>query len=89
MKAPAIVEIIRNAHPKIAAYLGTEIGHRIQFIESQIMVGVLLKLRAIKVVALPIHDALLVPASNADQARTVMLSEFKRHTGIEGRVTRY
>ncbi|PJE28538.1 hypothetical protein, partial [Pseudooceanicola marinus] len=36
------------------------------------------------IVALPIHDAVLVPASAAAKAMAVMLEVFKKRTGQEG-----
>lgn len=47
----------------------------------------MLRLKDMNIIALPIHDALIVPSSSQDQVREVMLSTFKEHTGIEGLVT--
>lgn len=75
------------AHPEIADKFFTGIGHRCQYRESQIMVEVLRILNANGITALPIHDAILVPASASTLAQRVMLYTFKRLTGIDGEVT--
>ncbi|TIU44812.1 MAG: hypothetical protein E5W30_19400, partial [Mesorhizobium sp.] len=64
------------------------IGHDAQFIESQIMVELLLIMKAKGIIALPIHDALMVPWSAAATAKDAMLSVFQRMTGVKGIVTR-
>ena len=87
-KAIDVDRAIRKAHPAIADLLGTEIGHYGQFLESQIMVGILLALKDESVTGLPVHDAVLVPASRADRATEVMLLIFRQHTGVEGSVSR-
>ncbi|WFS00895.1 hypothetical protein [Rhizobium tumorigenes] len=81
-----ITDAIEFHHADIADqfYLGT--GHRIQFQESQIMVDVLLRVKRIGIVALPIHDAILVPASRVEIARQAMLEVFKDHVGLDGQV---
>lgn len=78
---------IEAAHPSISSKFYTGIGHDTQFIESEILVDTLLQLKKMNIVALPIHDALIVPLSSQDQVREVMLSTFKHHTGIDGLVT--
>ncbi len=51
------------------------------------MVDILLRLKAMEIVALPIHDAILVPQSKADIAEQVMLDTFLQHTSVPGVVT--
>ncbi len=65
-------------------YLYSGIGHECQFLESQILVEILRILFSMSVPALPIHDAVLVPASKAEFAKRVMLYTFQRKTGYEG-----
>lgn len=55
--------------------------------ESDILVDVLLKLKAQSVVALPIHDAVLVADEDKETAVRVMKEVFKKHTGITPEVT--
>ncbi|WP_343755254.1 DUF6538 domain-containing protein, partial [Rhodovulum strictum] len=84
VKIGDVTEAIMAAHPEIADSFFNGIGHRCQFLESEILVEVLLVLKGMGIVALPIHDAILVPASAAAQAKAVMLEVFKKRTGQEG-----
>jgi hypothetical protein len=59
------------------------VGHHIQFIESQIMVQVLLDLIDKGITALPIHDAIAVVRSHAAAAREAMIQEFRSIVGID------
>lgn len=87
MRVQHVTEAIMAAHPDIAGEFFTGIGHRCQFRESQILVEVLRILNASNITALPIHDAILVPASASTLAQRVMLYTFKRLTGIDGEVS--
>ncbi|KLK90972.1 hypothetical protein AA309_22565 [Microvirga vignae] len=76
-----VVDLILQAHPAIAHLLGTEVGHKAQFIESQVMVKVLLRLREQSIVALPIHDGLVIPSEA--EAKAVMIDTFKDEVGVD------
>lgn len=86
-----VVNLIRQAHPAIAHLLGTEVGHKAQFVESQVMVKVLLRLREECIVALPIHDGLVVQSetdAKADakaetKAKAIMENVFKDEVGVD------
>ncbi|MBY6203258.1 hypothetical protein KUV65_17990, partial [Maritalea mobilis] len=81
-----VVDAVMTAHPAIAPYFFKGIGHRCQFHESQIMVEILtiiLGMKSIGGVALPIHDAVLVPTSAQRIATNVMTYTFRRRTGLE------
>lgn len=73
----------RRGHPKIGSVLGTGAGFGLMYLESEVMMCVLERLRAKEVVGLPVFDAVLVKASMADAARTVMKEEFEHQTGLE------
>ncbi len=79
-----VMTAIEQAHPAITSSFFTGLGHRAQFIESQVLVDVLLSLRASGIHALPIHDSVIVGRSNKDKAREVMLSSFFKVTGVPG-----
>jgi hypothetical protein len=81
-----VMETIEEHNRVIKDRFFTGIGHSVQFHESQIMVDVLLALRARGIVALPIHDGMMVPASKGDEVKDVMLSTFYRHTNVQGLV---
>ncbi len=79
-----VMRAIEAAHPAIKDSFFTGIGHQAQFIESQVMVEVLLNLRELGVHALPVHDSVIVGKTNQDKVREVMLSCFLRGTGVPG-----
>lgn len=82
-----VTAAILKAHPELSKLFHTEIGHHIQFLESQIMVAVLLQLKAKGLLGLPVHDAVVVPRSATKEAEVVLLRQFKRISGISGLVS--
>lgn len=72
-----VLTAILEKHPVLRSYLGTGVGHRTQFIESQILIRALRNLRRQGVTALPIHDAILLPGRHAQLGRAVMVSAFE------------
>jgi hypothetical protein len=81
ISARELAQAIARYHPALSFYGG--IGHHIQFIESQIMVQVLLNMKNQGITALPIHDAIAVARSQSATAREVMVQQFKWVTGID------
>lgn len=84
-QAAALVEA---QHPAIAHLLGNGIGAKIMGIESQIITRVMHDLIDEGITALPIHDAILVPASKAFLAQRVMEDAYRSITGQRIRVSR-
>ena len=78
----AVVRAIRGRHITVASYLPSLVGHRIQRIESDAMVTILLDLVAKQIVALPVHDAVIVRGDQADLVKAVMVECFKAVTGV-------
>jgi hypothetical protein len=72
---------IAERHSAIAPLLGTNIGPRFQRLESDIAVDVMLRLAAEGVVALPLHDAFLCPASKLDSTVKAMQEVSRHHLG--------
>ncbi|MBU0953660.1 MAG: hypothetical protein KKA90_04570 [Nanoarchaeota archaeon] len=83
----SVMQAIELAHPAIKDSFFKGIGHDLQFMESQILVDVLLKLRDLGVVALPIHDSIIVGESKKHVAKEVMLSCFFSQSGVPAIVT--
>ena len=75
----AAVKAIRHHHTAVANYLPSLIGHRVQKVESDAMVGILLSLTVQGVVALPIHDSIIVRSDHASIAREVDGGVFPGH----------
>jgi hypothetical protein len=81
-----VVLLLAEKHRPIAHLFCTNIGFRDMFIESEILVDVLLQLLDRGITALPVHDAVIVARSKAPMAKEVMLSVFQAHTGVSGAV---
>ena len=60
---------IQEKHPGLVSILGTPVGVRLMFTESRVLLGVLESLMAADIVALPIHDGLMMAQSNQEIAK--------------------
>ncbi|GJE46834.1 hypothetical protein [Methylobacterium soli] len=80
--AEELVGMLRRLHPGIAPYFETGIGHHLQFLESQILVEVLMLARTRGIIALPIHDAVIIPSSRTEEVKEIMLSVSEKQTGL-------
>ena len=77
-----ILEAVARKHPAIYPQMTSGIGMQLFRKESNILVDVLLTLKTQGIVALPVHDAVVVRDDNADKAKAVMKQVFREHTGI-------
>ena len=78
-----VTEAILRLHPKLKGVLASfEIGHQLQFLESEIMMRVLDECRKRSIVALPVFDSVVVKSSTENIVRKVMRREFKAVTGL-------
>ena len=77
-----ILEAVARKHPAIYPQMTSGIGMQLFRKESDILVDVLLTLKTQGIVALPIHDAVVVRDDNSDKANAVMKQVFREHTGI-------
>jgi hypothetical protein len=83
-----LIQRLQDAHPQIAHFFGTGIGHHLQFRESQMMVEILLRLRDQDIVALPVHDAVIIPTSVEGLTRKVMGEVFLEGVGVGAIISR-
>jgi hypothetical protein len=84
-----VTEAILRQHPTLKGLLSNpETGHRLQFMESQIMMGVLRNCRERNFVALPVFDCVVVKASTEKAVKEIMQREFKAATGLSVEVKR-
>lgn len=79
---------ILNRHPDLKAAWGNQLGYDLMFTESRILIAVLLELLFRKIIALPMHDGLLVAASKAEVVAEVMKATAQEITGIDMPVAR-
>lgn len=82
-----IHKMILDFHRPVAHVLSINLGQKLQFMDSQIMVQVLLRLIDQGITALPIHDAILVAEDKMEQGKKAMLDCFEEATGFPGVVT--
>lgn len=82
-----LIEEIKSFHKPIEHLFGKPNGMKFMFLESEILIDVLLELNSQGVVALPIHDGLLVKPSQQNIAKQVMLKVFKKHTNLAATVS--
>ena len=82
-----ILGAVERRHPAIYPQMTSGIGMQLFRKESDILVDVLITLRSKGIVALPIHDAVVVRDDNSDKAKAVMKDIFRGHTGITPDVT--
>lgn len=73
-------------HKPIAHLFGGQYGMKFMFLESEILIDVLLELNNRGIVALPIHDCILVKESAQQTAKEVMHRVFKQHTNLDATV---
>ena len=64
------------------AFLTSNIGMQLFRKEADILVEVLLALRAEGIVALPIHDAVIVNCEHEQTTTRIMKQVFKKHTAL-------
>lgn len=77
---------IQQRHVAIAPWLGSTIGYELYFHESEIMMAILGMCLGHGIVALPLHDGILVREDQAAQAKRIMEFAFFRATGFNARV---
>lgn len=82
LTAQNVIKKIISFHKPIKKHFFKEGIFSTMFIESEIMIKVLLTLIEQSIVALPKHDGLLVKESDADVAREVMSNVSKNYLGF-------
>jgi hypothetical protein len=77
-----VLEAVTDRHPAIYPHMTSNIGMQLFRKEADILVEVLLALRAEGIVALPVHDAVIVNADHEQTTARIMKQVFKKHTGL-------
>ena len=78
-----VSDAIQSCHSGIAYKFYVGIGHYLQYLESQILIKVLLGLKELGIHALPIHDAVVVGRASVDMSRQFMEQVFLNMTNVE------
>ncbi len=76
-------EAILQAHPVLHQVIGSRIGFGLMFTESVILMAAMARMRDAGLCALPLHDAVLVPRSQAEEARLILMAVGGKVSGIE------
>ena len=72
-----IFEQFTAYHSPIAEWFGSGAGRYFQKVDSDLMREILLACMDLEIVALPVHDSIIVPESKSEIAREIMISAFK------------
>jgi hypothetical protein len=86
MSQADLIRRIEEVHAPIRHHLRSDVGLRMQFIDSRIAELVMLKLMALDIVCLPIHDSFIVPAPFVRELQAAMESSFQEVTGQKARL---
>ena len=78
-----VSDAIQRYHSGIAHKFFVGIGHYLQYLESQILIKVLLELKELGIHALPIHDAVPVVKALVDMSKELMEQVFQDMTNVE------
>ena len=78
-----VSDAILRYHSGIANKFYVGIGHYLQYLESQILIKVLLGLKDLGIHALPIHDAVVVGKAWVDMSKELMEQVFQDMTNVE------
>ena len=84
----SLIQMLHDLHQPIAHFFGAGIGHQLQFRESELMVELLLRLQGLGIIALPVHDAVIIPASAEEATGKVMGEVFLEEVGLEAIIRR-
>lgn len=79
-----VVDAIARHHAPIQHLFGTGLAFPIMYQESQVLLAVLRHLRDVGIVALPIHDCVLVRCDRAQETKAIMEEVFFSVTGVKG-----
>ena len=82
MKIEDVTGAIIKKHPAISKLFYSGAGHEMMFVESEIMMQVLLGTIDQNVVALPVFDAIVVREAEEAKAQSVMQEQFQKRTGL-------
>ena len=82
MKFAQVKGAILQHHATIAPAITKGTAHAMMLAESEMLVDLLLSLKSRSIVALPIHDGILVGQHRQQEAREAMEAVFTKHTGL-------
>ena len=81
------IDKIKQKHSYIEKYFCSGIGARLQRQDSDIMASILDKCLEDDIIALPVHDSVIVKKKHLHKVQEIMKDAFKKQTGFEAIVT--
>jgi hypothetical protein len=76
-------ELLTAHHPDLVKAFWIGLGHHLQFLESTILVNVLLELGQKRIAGLPLHDGVIVQESQSEIVKSIMENQAIRLLGEE------
>jgi hypothetical protein len=83
-KFERVYSAIARHHEPITPLFGSSSGLRFMYQESEILIRTLLRLKSMGIIALPIHDCVLVARRNGEVTKAVMEESFQEVIGVPG-----
>ncbi|WP_041280286.1 hypothetical protein [Desulfosudis oleivorans] len=78
----SLVSGFKQTHPAIAHHLFSDVGIRLQNIDSIIMNAILVRLMDNGILGLPVYDSVIVQQQHGTFTREVMTEEYRKQTGF-------
>lgn len=76
-----VITRAKQMHQKIAKYFGSGIGTKLMNIDSKIMLDILEYFTDKQIVALGMHDSVIIPKKHYEELKKVMKETYKKHMG--------
>ena len=87
LKLNTIIRAVKEKHSGIYPLMTSGIGMQMFRKESDLLMAVLLEMKDKGIVALPIHDAVIVADEHKELAKDIMIRVFREQTGLTPQVT--
>ena len=78
LDAGSLMREIIQFHQPIAEEFATGMGLELQFMEAEIMANILEECCSADIPALPVHDSIIVPENQANQAKQIMATTYEK-----------
>lgn len=85
-KPAELLEIFARAHPRLGKYLGRGVGLSLQNRDSELVRRVLQDMTELGVLALPVHDSLIVPEQHEGALLASMRAAYVDCLGVEPKI---
>ena len=74
-----IIELMLKEHSRIKKYIGSDMGITLQNLDSKMMLDILEECKELEIVALGIHDSVIVQKKHKDEAVKIMKKIYEEH----------